>query len=184
MGYNKGILKRRAMTQQKGFTLTELLVVIGIIALMTAVVIPNARLGNKRLALERSAQKLAQDIGRALELSLRVQEYNCSTGSVSGYGVHFDINTPTVYLLFVDCDNNQTYNPSQDGIVETIELESGVEISVLSINPKFSVVFVPPDPEVFLNPGGLTEAQVTLREPNGTSIKVVKMNNRGLIDVD
>ena len=172
------------MTQQKGFTLTELLVIIGIIAVMTAVVFPNIRLGDKRLALERATQKLAQDVGRAAELALRVQEYNCGVGSVSGYGIYFDTNTPRKYLLFVDCNDNQIYDLSADGISETIELESGVVISALSISPVFSVVFVPPDPEAFFNPGSFTEAEVTLREQGGTATKVVKMNSRGLIDID
>lgn len=171
--------------QHKGFTLTELLVVIGIMAVMTAVVFPNIRLGDKRLALERASQKLAQDTGRMLELSLRVHEYNCSGGgSVSGYGVFFDIGSPTEYVLFVDCNDNQKYNSGIDGIFGIVEIESGIQISAVSINPKFSVVFLPPDPEVFFNPGNETEVQVTLQESSGSATKIIKINSRGLIDID
>lgn len=171
--------------QSQGFTLIELLVAIGIMVALTAVLLPNIRLGDKRLALERASQRLAQDIARTSELALRVQEFSCTGGGVvSGYGAYFDINSPTEYIIFIDCNNNQAYDVSQDGIFETIELESGIQISALSISPAFSIVSVPPDPEIFFNPGSSIEAQVTLQEPSGNAIKVIKMNNRGLIDID
>lgn len=173
------------MIGEKGFTLIELLVVIGMIIIMTALMLPNWRLGDKALNLERSAHKVAQDIGRATELALRAQETTCPSGTVSGYGVYFDIAVPTSYLLFADCNGNQKYEPAdQDGIVEIIELESGIEISDISISPNLSIVFEPPRPRVFLKPGNPAEVQITLRIEGGTSTRVVKVNNRGLIDID
>ena len=50
--------------KDKGFTLVELMVVMAIVAIITSAVLLNYRVGNERLALYRSANKLVQDIRR------------------------------------------------------------------------------------------------------------------------
>ncbi|MDP3900900.1 MAG: type II secretion system protein [bacterium] len=172
------------MVEERGFTLTELLVVIAVMALLTALTVPNLRLGGRQLALDRSAQRLAQDIGQAAELVLRAQSFDCGgTNFVSGYGVYFDTATPTSYFIFVDCNDNQKYEAGPDQIIDTMNLESRVTISALSISPNLSITFVPPKPEVWLNPGNATEVQITLGTPD-SGTRIVKVNNRGMIDVD
>lgn len=168
----------------KGFTLTELLVVIGLIVLMTALVLPNFRLGGKQLALNRSANKVAQDFGRAAKLALRVEQYTCDIGTASAYGVYFNTSFPTSYIVFAECNGTNVYESGFDGIIETVSLESGVEISALSPSPSFSVVFTPPDPKISILPTSPTEAQVTLIVQGENITKIIKVNNKGSIDID
>lgn len=65
-------------SRSSGFTLVEMLVVVGIVVLLTAITIPSLKTGEKSLALDREAHKVAQDIRRTLEFTLRAREF---TGS-------------------------------------------------------------------------------------------------------
>ena len=156
--------------------------VIAIISLLTALTLPNWRSGARSLALERSAFKLGQDVRRAEELALRAQAFECETGSITGYGVAFDLYNPTTYLLFAECNGDNTYS-SQDSIVDTITLESDTVISSLVPGPQSSVVFIPPTPRIFINPGGLEELQVQLTTTGGAS-KSVTITHKGIIDIE
>ena len=56
-----------------GFTLIELLVITVIIAVMSALVIPNLRFGEEQFAVQNSAHKLAQDLRRVKKWQCRHQ---------------------------------------------------------------------------------------------------------------
>lgn len=143
----------------KAFTLIELLVVTSIIALLTALILPNYRAGNQSLALQRSAHKLAQDLRRAQEMALSSQEFN---GEVpQGYGIYFDISDPARYVLFADLNNDQAYTVLLDGVVEDVLLEKQAEIGSLSTGSYLTVTFTPPDPIVTINPDA-ESATITL----------------------
>ena len=185
MARNLTILKK-----QTGFTLVELLVVIGIVALLSALVTINWRGSQDNLALQRSAVKVSQDIKRAAELSLRGQSFSCATGSITGYGIYFDIASPNSYLIFADCNNDQTYNagPAGDGVIPNAvaPLESGVIISAVT-SSAVSIVFVPPDPTVTIKNGSgaaLLSAQITLSlQNNPSSTKVMTVNSKGVVSI-
>lgn len=169
---------------ERGFTLVEVLVASGIILLTTSLLFVNWRSAREHLALERAVSQVAQDVTRAQELALRSQAFSCSSGSISGYGLYFDITTPSSYLLFAECNGNNTYQAGVDGLVETISFKQGITFSSLSPENNWSVVFVPPEPRVFLKPGDPSQAQVTLgllTEPGFT--RIVTVNSRGVIDI-
>lgn len=171
-------------TRSQGFTLTEILVVIGVVVLLTGILIPNWRLGEKELKLQRATAKLAQDILRTGELALRVEDFDCQAGSVSGYGIHFDASSPDSYLIFAECNSSNEYEAVSDGVVETIMLENGVVISSVSPSPVFNAVFLPPKPAVYIMPGALLEGVITLQVSPGGHERIVKVNNKGVVDID
>tara|TARA_Y100000310_G_scaffold32715_1_gene30985 strand:- start:447 stop:977 length:531 start_codon:yes stop_codon:yes gene_type:complete len=176
------------MRREQGFTVIEILVVMAIVVLMTILVLPNWRAGEQSLALQRSAQKLAQDTRRAQELALRAQSFTCQIGTISGYGIFFDQSAPNSYILFAECNGNNTYNDGIDGIVdgESISLESGVEIASVTPGPTVSIVFIPPTPTIWINNDvGQTSVQVVLRRTGDpASTKTITITNKGIIDVD
>ncbi|PJA83995.1 MAG: hypothetical protein CO145_02925 [Candidatus Nealsonbacteria bacterium CG_4_9_14_3_um_filter_37_13] len=162
---------------QKAFTLIELLVVTGIIILLSALVLPNYRTGESQLALQRSANKLAQDIRRAQEMAMSAKEFE-GVVPPGGYGINFQTNL-TSYILFADLNNNKVFDSGE--AIETLSLERGVKISNLSPASPLTISFTPPDPTVNINPSN-SLAIITLS--NNGQTKIIKVNKAGLIYVE
>ncbi|MBI2124054.1 MAG: type II secretion system protein [Candidatus Wildermuthbacteria bacterium] len=168
----------------RGFTIPELLISVFIIVLMTAITLPNWRTGETALALDRAAHTLSQNIRKATELAQRAQFYQCTTGSISGYGMYISSAAPVSYILYVECNGNDTYNAGSDAIFQTTTLENRIQIT--SATPSsFSAFFVPPVPTITIQPGGLTQAQVTLSVVGDPSrSKTITITTKGIIDID
>jgi prepilin-type N-terminal cleavage/methylation domain-containing protein len=172
----------------RGFSLIEVLVSLFIIILMSGIIFANYRAGGKQFALQRSANKLAQDIRRAQEMAMSASE--CPTGTACagqvppGYGIY--VNTgDTNYLLYADTNpagGDEDYGG--DTLIETISLEQGVYIHLA--NPaSFSINFKPPDPNVNIAGGAVNEGTITLAIQTDTSkTRIVKVNKAGLIEVE
>jgi len=135
--------------KSKGFTLLEVLIVIGFIGLMSALLLPNFTLGKQSLALNRSAAKLSQDLRRAQEMALSAKEVN---GAIpSGYGIFFDLDYPNQYFFFADMDGDDVWDEGET--IETVVMENMVVINDLSLGSSLSVVFSPPNPDVHFSSG-------------------------------
>jgi len=176
--------KNRLLT---GFTIVELLVVVAVIVFMTGVLLLNWRSGERTLALSRVVHKAGQDVRRVQELALRAQAHNCAVGSISAYGIFFNQSTPGSYLLFAECNSTNAYESGVGGddVVDTIQLEAGVMIQGVSPGSTVSIVFVPPTPRVFLNPGSPTSVQIFFQREDGTgTLKTLDVNSKGVIDID
>ena len=169
----------------KSFTLVELLVVTGIIVFLTALTLPNYRFGDRHLALQRSAHKMAQSLRMAQEYAISAK---ASDGVVpAGYGMYFDLDVPTLYILFADLNGDQRYS-SVNEKVEEINLET--DISLVTLNPiapgsSLTIVFIPPDPTIVFYPDA-SSVTVTLKT-NGAEAPVsknIRINKAGLIAVE
>ena len=164
---------------QKSFTLVELLVAVGIIILLTALVLPDYRAGERQFALQRSASKLAQDLRRAEEMAMSAKEPPTAPDTFKGaYGINFQTNSSN-YILFADLDNDQIYDSGEE--IETLPLEKKVKISNLSPASPLTISFTPPDPTVNINP---SDSLVTITLSNNGQTKIIKVNKAGLIYVE
>lgn len=180
---------------KKAFTLIELLVVISIIAILTAIIVPNFRDAEKQFALQRSAHKLAQDIRKVQEMAMSAKEFH---GVIprGGYGI-FLRGDSTRYILFADCDGGGNYDES--GIcgdqgsekIEEIILEKGVKINRIGSLDWYSgvVIFIPPDPIVSLTllPAGTHPQSLSIvisLEADPTKTKTITVNKAGLINTE
>jgi len=162
----------------KSFTLVELLVAVGIIILLTALVLPDYRAGERQFALQRSASKLAQDLRRAEEMAMSAKEPPTAPDTFKGaYGINFQTNSSN-YILFADLDNDQIYDSGEE--IETLPLEKKVKISNLSPASPLTISFTPPDPTVNINP---SDSLVTITLSNNGQTKIIKVNKAGLIYV-
>lgn len=168
---------------QKSFTLTELLVICGIILILSAIILPNYRLGERSFALQRSAHKLAQDLRVVQELSMSAKAFDCPANwKMKGYGINLTTGND-YYFLKARCESTTTpgsYDDRQVG--EKIPLEKGVKIKTLTQNP-LNIFFYPPEPEVDL--GGLSAAEITLcLKTDEVKTKKIIINKTGLINVE
>lgn len=196
----------------QGFTLIELIVSFTIIGLVTTIAFVNFRSSEETLALERSIQKISQDVRRTAELALYTdRSFSCaSPRTPSGFGIFFD-HTPgvnTSYIIYGNCDQKTDKKPGYDGgvqdrIIEEIPLEDAVQIQMVDGTRKssgqplnkesWSALFVPPDPQVLLcvndscsgNNELLGGASVTLSLKNDPSqTKRIEVNEAGFVDID
>jgi len=175
----------------KAFTLIELIIVIAIIAILSVIAFPYYQPARKQLALQRSANKLAQDIRRAQGMALGAEAEGVG-GEVpeGGYGIYLRSTVQESYVLFADIDDDQKCNgcDSESGeFIERISFESGVEIQNLD-NPFVNIIFKPPDPEVYLTNNGnqdlgsQTSIVICLIDDESET-KTIKVNKAGLIYV-
>lgn len=147
------------------------------------------------LALERTTNKLSQDIRRAQEMAMAAKEFEGSV-SAGGYGAYFTTSTPGSYILFADIDGGYDYDGSSE-LVEEVSIEGKIEIKGLDFQPCPSwscthliVVYTPPDPivtvKVKLGAGwqDSTSASGGIRLGNGGQTKNLLINKAGLIYVE
>lgn len=160
------IIKKSLPAGRQGFTLIEIMVAIFIIAMVSSIMVVNWRKNEEKYKLQRAAQEMVQNVRKAQNMALAGKEYNGEMPNAS-YGVHFEKNQKTSYFIFADGNGNETYQPSDDAIVDgTITIESGIEIYSLSSDPQdLNIAFSIPDGFVDLKPSGAS-ATITLRRVN------------------
>lgn len=182
----------------RAFTLIEILVVAGIIAFFTAIVLPNYRFGAGIISLERSAHSLSQEFRRVQEMAMASREIG--KGIVpqgqefypkGGFGISLKSN-PTEIIVFADCDGNGSYDTSKEcgsGPNKFYEklydfiLESGISISGLFPSSPLTVIFRAPDPIIIIS-GGSTATITLSLVANPLETKNIKVNSAGLIYVE
>ncbi len=166
----------------KGFSITEALVVIVVIAIFTIISFPFYQDIRKSLALDRAGIKLVQDIRAAQEMAVSSREI----GSVTprGYGVYF-LNSNS-YIIFADINGNREYDVGGDSIVETVLIESDIFIDNFASYSGLSIVYIAPDPVVSFRRGGsnLVTNTISINLTNSSKIKTIEINRAGLVGID
>ena len=178
-----------------GFTLIELIVVIGITILLSSSLISYNHVSRQQLALYAEEVKLAPTVFRAK--SLAMSSYIQSAGSgICGYGVHVDYTPANMgYSIFSyarpagsDCQNIDRINTNSENIVSTFKIGNGIRfVSSPSGKTKLDdVLFIPPDPITLLNSGGAPalngQASIVIETLDGSLSVSINVNSAGLID--
>lgn len=187
---------RNSRNKTSGFTLIEVLVAVAVALILGVTALIGYNSAQKKLALERSAFRLAQEIRRAQEMAMAEEEYEAEGVPVGGYGIYLRKrpspqdsyvlfrDLPDIYLPF---DNpNQHYDPGSE-TVKVISCEEGVVIKDLGAN-HVNIIFKPPYPHVYIadNDGidlGDETAIVLSLEEDSSVTKTIYVNKAGLIDV-
>jgi len=169
--------------KQSGYTLVEMLIVMFIVVILSTVMLVNYDQGEYRLALNRAVSKLAQDLRRAEGMAMAAKEIEGDV-PIGGYGVHFAYVEPTSYIIFANKNVDSIYDDGIDVIIETVEMTDGAEIFSLIPGGPLDIIFLPPNPDVIMNPDPAIgePAIITLKVSDLTAS--VSVNKIGLIKVD
>lgn len=171
--------KQRYISQQFGFTITELLVVIFIISLLSALTLVGYRGSQKRYALSQDSQRLMASLRKVQNMAMSGIDIS---GQYYGYGIYVEDGNSS-YIIYADENNNSSYQPS-DATIETINLSDKIEIESVSPLPnKIDIFFSPPNPTTYIN--GSTAVggagTVTLGIEDTLLTKTITVTTAGLI---
>ncbi len=205
------VLKKTQAALVRGFTLIEMLVVIGIIVVISGIILTNnARFGGL-VQLQNLAYDIALSVRQAQVYGISVQRFSGSTFAAA-YGMHFAASSPNTYVLFGDVNApiNGVYDPggaipelvqsttiqSGYGIVNLFVTNSGVESATGTVT-SLDVTYRRPDPDACISKngdiisfnakgrciGGINEqARIVVRSPRG-DLKSIVISANGQIAV-
>ena len=178
----------------RGYSLAEVIVVVGITALLGSLVLANGRPGARAFDVRRGAQILTSDVRRTQTLSLSAQqEENDCRGpyEVPYYGIRVrrDVSLEGYYELFADCNRDRQYN-SGDFVVSS-NILTNVVIQSTTPSPQggwLEIVYIPPIPQVSIRraqPGTYTSFTFFLCHNRDSSICMNVMgNDKGNVEVE
>ncbi len=139
-----------------GFTLIDLVVSIGIFALVATAVVVNFNAGSRNDSVRQAANIVAATLRRAQSMTLSGAELSNGEFPKGGYGVRFDQGKPGEVTLFADIDGNFNYTDAAEALEDiTLPKENAAAGSTLN------VVFSSPDGDVYFN-GAATESSKTI----------------------
>ncbi len=176
----------------KGFTLVELLVSIAIFTVITSMAVYSHAQFNGSVLLTNLAYEIGLSVRQAQFYGISVRQ-NASSGFDSGYGVHFDLSTPTSYILFEDKTGGSAHiRDGSDTDLQTFTIAKGNKVSRICIDGTcgatiLDLTFIRPNPDAFIAVGGVTgsykgKAEICISSPQGSKRKVI-VESTGQISV-
>jgi len=190
-------MKHRIHTNERGFSLIELLVVISVFSMITMVILANHSRFNGSVLLGNLAYDVGLSVREAQVYGLSVKQFG-SQFQV-GYGVHFS--DSSTYILFADVNRNNRYDIGTDSIIETNSLGKGhsilhycaeTSLGTLSCSDSggspityLDIVFFRPDPDATIStnePTIYSRGMVVVTSPAGET-RTVTIASTGQISV-
>ncbi len=177
-----------------GFTALEMIVVVGIMALVATLILANISSFGDRLSVDRAAEEIASSVRQAQAFGLGVKESGVGSGIFPGYGLYFQNTANNSYILFADKNNNLQY--SADEKVSEFFLSNNVQIFNLCANQKqtpvgpcgladLTAIYLRPQPQVSLKAAGssYSDIEVKIRGARGT-IKTIVIWLSGQVTIE
>ena len=195
------ILQSDHHISNKGFTIAELVVIMGIMGLMSVIVISNQNQSADQRKLTLETRRLMQDLRKAqnMALSSTVQDCGGTSNQAVPFGIILNMDTPDRYFLVADCyppaeapdyTSNHIYdsNNNNDPIVSSHVFTDAVIDSVNPINfsNSLEIFFFPPNPGTAINTDetDTARASITLCGYRNPSIcQSIYVNSKGAIGV-
>lgn len=199
----------RRKQNQSGFTLVELLVTISIFVVLTGVVLFSQFKFDSTILLTNLAYDTALTIRQAQTFGINIKEF--ADDKFVPYGVHFDKNAPTSFILFADLDGDNLFKGNtgkcnkDDGCVNRYNIKRGNYIKELCVGEyslstkscvnsggvlfKLDVTYRRPDPNAYITNG--VRGDIELKSPvtiilsskDGKDTRQVRVWENGLIEI-
>jgi prepilin-type N-terminal cleavage/methylation domain-containing protein len=164
--------------RQRGFTLMELLVVVAIIIVISALMLASTNKFGGESQLQNLAYDIALSVREAQVYGISVQRVGTSgTNFNAGYGMHFDMANYTTYNLFADVAQDGLYQVTYMTTPEDVQpspysIGQGFYISKLCATPistgteictgssptsvtRLDILFIRPEPDAYISINGL-----------------------------
>jgi prepilin-type N-terminal cleavage/methylation domain-containing protein len=194
------LVKNKIKEKQKGFSLIEMLVVIAIFGILTAIVVSGYSKFTNDTILTNMAYEMALSIREAQIYGIAVSNRSDVDSFENKFGINFylkgGLDDTQVYHLFEDADGSNTYdgNGSCSGSTDICQQEYGLQRNILIdevfvncstvlADDELDIVFDRPNPEPIINGARDRSAQIRLESPEGTR-RFVIINSNGQIFVD
>jgi len=176
------------LSQKKGFSVVELIVVVAIIGIMSAIALANYSSHNERVSIQGAVEQVALSVRQAQASAVGAREYPQASGNFdTGWGVYFHTTTPTDYIFFADPAHTSLYNGSLsctaiNNCVERVFYKQGYTTKEICVGASpgsldcttynvLSIVFTRPNLGPTIRPtlasGTFPYAEVRLQSPKG-----------------
>lgn len=200
-------MKKKLIKKNNGFTLVELMVVVGIIAVISALSIFNSSNLNSSVLLSNTAYEVGLIIrdAQVSGLGAKVSVDSGGNATTSNQGIYIDMSKPEQIIFFADKDKSNSYGGTDEqSQVYNIEnkragkilkickivVESGA-CNTLDLVDKLNIIFKRPNPEAYFytdyNSSGFLEHQgnvaVNMGFENG-ECKSIIIYKTGAIQID
>ncbi|OGZ04188.1 MAG: hypothetical protein A2648_01215 [Candidatus Lloydbacteria bacterium RIFCSPHIGHO2_01_FULL_41_20] len=208
---NKIITKHLALNPSlHGFSMIELVVVIGIFSFISAIILGNYNGFNQKMSVSNLAHQIALEIRQAQVYGLSAKESVIGSGVFPGYGIYFSRDIPTSFVLYTDANGDKKYNHTGDGTncsansecLESVSVSNGDVIKDICATVSgvtkcasvsqidfVNVVFTRPDPEATIT-GTLSGSdviydnlQISVETPKKDFFKTVWVWSTGQVSI-
>jgi prepilin-type N-terminal cleavage/methylation domain-containing protein len=197
--------------KEQGFTLVELVVVVGIMGAIMLLVFFNSKRFNDDLTLRTAAVDVSLALRQGQSFGVSVKESSTGSSNFNApYGVAFNLATPTLMFIYSDINNNQRYDGTlpcgSDECKEQLLLRGGVTVFRVCVtalvggalscfsssNLRYMVLtYIRPNPEpiikvfntsnIEIGGGPWKTAYIELKSPKGTLMYVTTDSVSGVI---
>lgn len=177
-----------------GFTLIEILVIISVTSVLSAILVSYSRESGRIMLLINNQAKLVSLVSRAKSLSIATFIENIALPSnpsdpkICGYGVHVEKSVGEIFIfkdLAQNCSSGDNRFGSGDvkltSQLDVLKLDSWI-IQFGSDTTLNDVMFIPPDPIVLINnDSSFQEALISIETKDKSGKVIVKVSNAGRI---
>jgi len=155
--------RKNRLKGDRGFTLTEVIVVVAITIVLASLLLANTRGPSRKFDVRRGVQQMMADIRKTQALAISSKTATCGASVISphyGFRTQANSSANASYAIFADCDKNNAYNTGGgDFILNTVTLNN-VFVNLTSPSsggPTYlEVVYIPPIPDVAINSSTFT----------------------------
>mgnify|MGYP001594111839 CR=1 FL=1 len=196
MAYDKKTVYSSLFTgnrSRNGFTIIEIVVVLGITALLSSILISYNHTTRQQVSFYVDQMKFIQTIFRAKSLALSPSLQSSNSG-ICGYGVHVDYGAMNYFLFScnmpqgTDCQSINSISACSQTRISTSDTDNNIRFISQSGTPRLDdVLFIPPDPITLVSSGGAVvspgSASVIIQTKDGSlSSAPISVSSAGLID--
>lgn len=171
---------------QAGFTLVELLVVMGIVIIVSSVILANNSRFGGNVLLENLAYDIALSVRQAQIYGIAVRSFSAGNFS-AGYGMHFDVSNPTTYVLFADAvvpnglyDEGELVQSTDIGrgyFIAKLCEPAGSDIDSCTSVSKLDILFKRPEPDAYIRANSGSDinesARIVVQSPRDNRMSIV-----------